>query len=340
MTVRAWSWSKLAATASITVVLFALTAELSVRALDPVPRVQVVRGATLPWHLVDGVPQWTVSPDLAPVMEGRSCQADPSARQVALVGDSVLQVSQQDGSPSGDAQTRLRAHLVTQLQDRLNAAGSQRWCVRDLAQSGYLPYQFEVALRTAHAEAPVDVAIVEVFKAESRYTPLGPDLYALHGWPRTAAGVPKPWPWIPDAVQEALFGGSAAWAYASIALGEPDPRSPDLDLPLDRSYRTTVDWALAHGVDTVLLQVPVLDIPFAQSAADGAGEWAALEADAQARGVGVLRLAEALKDEDVTKLRLDTCCHYAPAGHAAIARVLADALLARAAPASTAQAAP
>ncbi len=332
MTSPARVWLRRSAAVVASLALFAGTAELAVRLLDPTARVQVIRHDTLAWQMVHGAPQWSVMPTFAPILEGRECQDDRSARQVALIGDSVLQVSDQDphalGVP-GDTRTRLASHMALKLQDALNAAGPQRWCVRDLAQSGYLPYQFHAALQTAHARAPVDVVVLEVFKEDGRYTPIGQDLYNLQGWRRTAAGSPNPWGWVPDPLQDTLFRRSAAWAYASLAWGGPDPTTPDPQGSLDGAYRETVDWSRVHGLDVLLLQVPMLDIPFAQSAEAGAGEWASLESDAAARGVGVLRLAEALKDQDVTQLRMDTCCHYGPAGHAAIARVLADALLAR-----------
>jgi hypothetical protein len=296
---------------ALSLVATAALVEVAFRIANPPPRAQVIR---LEGHLHafehDGVTlYWDDEYGDGPV-RGGPCR--PGQRVVGVFGDSVQVVS----GPEFDL-----PRTATLLQDRLRADGFDA-CVLDTSWAGWKPDQVVAMLRRTHAETPVDVAVVGVWKNDQRYVRVGDLLIDGETVAHDAHGVPLPPLPLPGALHRALLGASTAWRYATLALdGASGP-----DRPLDLAYRDALAWSEGAHVPLVFLEGVFLDRPFAtsrQERADHPDTWQArLRASAEAAGHGWVYLADAFADLDVERVRLDACCHFDVHGH----RVAADAL--------------
>ncbi|MCB9679963.1 MAG: hypothetical protein H6733_00700 [Alphaproteobacteria bacterium] len=299
-----------------------LLAEVGIRVARPTPPVQVVRtDAALQVDLSTSVPLWRDQPDTDGALRHLDCPADGTL-DVVLAGDSIWY----------DIDAGHRADTVGFVLQRLLADHAPPVCVLNLSQPGYLPYQQLEEVRRLAATRTPDLVLFTVWKPDEVFTRVGDDLMQLDRLRRDALGTPiLPGVPVPDGLRRALFAHSHLWRFASLALADRVQAVP----PPGAGYLDAATWLAGHGIDAVFVAMAPLDVPFAETAAARARAWeghadhdfearqATLRRQVEAMGLGWVDVATALQDEDVTALRLDTCCHYAHAGHAAMAATLA-----------------
>lgn len=306
------------AAAGLSVALGLATGELAVRWWNPTPRVQVVRGGEVPapdrtpLSLVGGEPAWSL-----PGSEARKDPGcGPDARRVLLVGSSIFW-----GTGYGPAEV-----VSGQLQQELDPSRS-RWCVINHAQPGYTGNQKVATARAVLPGLRPDLVIWEVWANDvGDYALLGPDAYEVGKLVHDEEGFPV-WLPLPSGLHHALFLHSALYRYATLALAPEDRQAYDRTWHwlVDEGLPSVLEATRAGGGRLVLVFAPFLDRPFAQSAAEHRDKlrgYVWTRAWAEAQQVPVLDLAEAWIAEDPEDLRHDPCCHYAPAGHALLARTL------------------
>lgn len=289
--------------------VFAATAEIAVRALDPTPRIQVVRLSERDLRWIGEHPIWQ---DAGSVPTPDPCPA-PGGLSVLLVGDSIA-VS---GAPP---EQTIGPRLATHLSERLG----RPVCARVAARPG-LPVAAQVALaKDLDPEGTSDLVLMLVWRATGgavragdwwiETTPIETD---AEGWP------PAPLP-VPHALHEALVAHSAVWRYATLALSRkrqddgPDQR---------RAHDALLAWAAAHDIPVAFGEMPPLDRPFGEPWLKSTWK-IMLRSQMEASGRVWVDVSHALgaRGEDVEVLRQDTCCHYLPPGHDAVAQVLAEAV--------------
>lgn len=306
-------------------VLFLAVAEGAVRLLHPSPKAQVltdgVRGLTL-GEAADGTVVWRYD---EPAVASDDCAgASGDLARVAFVGSSIFRGSGVDGPEV--------------FTERLRHAVGDRACVDNLAQPAFTAEQKRAVAVAALGEAasagrPYDVLYWEVWANDrGRFLRLGDRAVDVGAYPLDTAGRPAPLS-LPTGLSGALWGGSALYRYAVLALGaegdvDRDVRDQWARL-LEQHLAPAVEAAEAAGTELVLVLAPPLDQPFGTSAARPYPGYGAVWPFAQDHGLTWLRLSMALEGEDVETLRHDPCCHYSAAGHARLAEVFADDLAAR-----------
>lgn len=302
-------------------VLAGLGTEVAFRAVSFTPRVQIVRDGvgSRTTTVMDGVVLWDEGPsDL--VDRNEACPEDGTVN-LLLAGDSVFRVTHPDGrdnSLDGILESRLR-------RDHPGL------CVVNVSESGYIPEQVFAEIRRAHSRFRVDALVVGVFKDAGHYARFGDAWIEVNGYALDATGAPR-LPWFPGgALNALLFERSRAFQYATLTMGalrdDPDPL---------RDYRAIAAWAEARAIPMLLVDLPWLSAPFAESAASPRHTLAPW-------GAPVVDVARELSGDDVAALRTDLCCHYNAAGHARLADVIEPrvrALLARPADQGAAVASP
>lgn len=299
------------AVTALSVALFAATAEVAVRALHPVPRVQVIDLPQRHTTWIDGEPVWAgagviPTPDPCPA---------PGGLVVLLLGDSIPTMG--TDTPEETTGPRLAHHL--------QAALGRPVCVRVAARPG-LPLRSQLAFARSMADG-VDAVVAQVWRPTGRWALIGSRWWIdTTDIAVTDGGLPRPPIPMPDLLHRAVLTVSEAWFYATLALAVPDPIDVDRALV---AHRALLDWADVLGVPLVYAEMPPLDRPF--GAAWDRVLWAvALEAAARHRGVPWVRVSDGLAaaGHDVAAVRLDPCCHYVAPGHDAVAQVLTPAVAA------------
>jgi hypothetical protein len=129
---------------------------------------------------------------------------------------------------------------------------------------------------------------------------------------------------VPAAVDHRLFRWSAAWRYAAVALAPVDLRpEPELAAAAVADVLEPARALVAaHGGRLLAAAQVPLDRPFRDNAPRVAQWYGSMRAWADTHEVAWVDMATELADADVDALRRDPCCHYAEAGHEALARVL------------------
>jgi hypothetical protein len=301
-------------------ILVWLTGELAIRAVHPRPRLQVidltagdVHEERFGEHVLWRAMKREGSRDT-------SCSR-PGSFDVALAGDSVFHTLPGD-APDAD-------HLLFRLRAALPDA-----CVIDGFEPGYFPSQELAEAQRLHAAHGLDLVLLLVWKPSSDWTRVGDRLYALDFVARGPDGLPaSP---LPSAVFQPLFRYSALFNYATLAtVTRDEDHAPD---PA-RDYLAAIAWAREAGVDLVLVEAVELHRSFADTLKNRRADasiqeygmpWApAIQRAAADAGFGYVVLAQSLLEEDYLALRMDDCCHFNSAGHAAIADALAPVIAAR-----------
>jgi hypothetical protein len=297
--------------------LFVGTAELAVRALDPYPRVQILRDHGPPKYPVlyafDGVPMWRSDDPVIRTYREPACLSDPSRTVLLIVGDSVVFVS-------GDR--KFAGNLGPALQEVMG----DRWCVVNAAHSGYSAAQKLGALRESLTRLKPDVVLWEVWAEGPTLSYVGPHIYALGSTRKDDDGYPAV-PVVPGALHHPLFRWSRAWEYLTLTSvagnGDEDVLQYHFEaLRLSRDHRFT----LVFGAFPSLAKPFEDDDRYVPAAQREVVDWADRE------GLQVVDVRGLLRDQDVEALRVDPCCHYNQQGHAVIAERLGPILLNAAAP--------
>ena len=277
----------------------ALGGELGVRLVEPPLRLQVVRGSEVELDLHHGAVAWV------PRQHERRRNEACEGRHVVVLGSSILY-----GSGVGPDQ------VFSTLMER------DGLCLHNLSAPGFDLGAKLASLAAWEAEHPVDEVWIELWDADvSGYTLLGPDAWRLPPGTRVDASG------APDAF--GLPGNSWLFAWSRLYQLATSSVVPVGSVPTEEIWGDLVDRAAAslEGREVVVLVAPRLDRPFADSLTDDRG-WAAAGAELALRtDARLVDLARLLVDEDHLALRADPCCHYAPAGHAALAEGLGRVLL-------------
>jgi lysophospholipase L1-like esterase len=289
--------------------LFAGSAELLVKWLRPLPRVQMVTlsgtaSMEEPLHVVDGVPMWRHKGSAA-----RShCEGTPQHTMLVL-GTSIS---------FGVYLTQAEA-FTHHLQGVLDARAPGQWCVRNEAQPGFA---IDGVLAVLRERAPVlhpDVVLVELGNLGS-YTMLDGTAYNLHDVIKGPSGYPELLP-LPVDLHRWLMQHSASWRYlnlATVQIGADMDEEISRRIALAEQAKAITEQAsgrLAFWVPTWLdgLPRPADEGPLA--AAGPIPEWAGYN------GVPVLALAQAWKGRDTRGLALDAV-HLNAQGHQELADTL------------------
>lgn len=314
---RAVSWTTM-------LVLTVGLSEVLVRLANPVPRVQVIRpSAGLQIHDEGGTPLWRFSTD-PPVLRNEGCVRTGDGLEVAIVGDSILHWPFEQADRS-----YINAGITLQAKLDEVRPGS---CVRNVSQPAYAGLQQAAELRALERTHPPDVVFWGVWKEDGLYARIGDVWVDVDMYPTDAAGYPEP-PWIPlpSSLHHALMDHTRLWPYVVLALSYPsghtrrftgDPTVDDLHSGLTSSARRTV----ARGVPFVVVLLPPLDKPFAQTLVDQPTAWGLVVPFAQQLGLPVVQVAEHLVGVDPATIRIDTCCHFNEEGQQRLGGMLFDAV--------------
>ncbi len=297
---------------AVSALVFLATVEGTFRAMNPVPRVQLVdlEARDITW--VDGHPVWADGWEV-PIPE--DCPTE-GGRSVLLLGDSIA-------VQGADAPDTIGPQLARRLQDVWGVPV----CAKVAARPG-MPVESQLALaRAVDPDLEASVVVVLVWRASGssirtgrwwiETTPIATD---ADGWPFP----PLP---LPDALHRPLLDASAAWRYATLALAA----QRETDIPSEqRTHREILDWATSHDTPVVFAQMVPLDQPFGTPWREDIWQKELGQALAGREGVVWFDAGDALAAAgvDVEAVRMDTCCHYLPPGHAAVADVLVPPVLA------------
>ena len=272
----------------------------------PLPRIQVLP-LSGPVRVVDGTPVWRTS-EGSDARENDACDGD----SVLLIGSSILYGSGLSADQS----------LGPALQSRLPGV-----CAHNHAQPAFtFDNQRVVAAEQLERGAPPDIVVWEIWQnSVNRLDVIGDAAYNFGELAVDGGGVPSVLGLGPGA-NRALFARSALVRQLSVRLA---PRrtnhalQPRWQALADGPLREALQALQAAGSAPLLVLMPPLDQPFADSAADPYVGYAPVRAMAQELGLPVVDVAQALSGQPVEDLRLDPCCHYNAAGQQAVADALA-----------------
>jgi hypothetical protein len=288
----------------------ALLAEVAVRVMNPTPRLQIVRpdvATTL--EARDGTVVWTL--DTPEITSNGCANAPEDAFRVSFVGSSIFR-----GSGVSGEQT-----FTTALQQHADG-----WCVDNPSQPAFTAGQKRVvALDALKSPRPPDLLFWEVWTNDpDGYTLIDGVAYNLAGLQTDVRGVPDAFS-LPAGLNGWLFRTSALHRYATLALITLSPKAIDQaaqwDELLARDLLPVVEKAREVGTELILVICPRLDQSFDASTSRPPEVYGRVWPFAQQHGLRWIQLAQRLEGQDVEALRVDTCCHYNPAGHAALAEV-------------------
>ncbi len=304
-------WWRRAILTVLGIAVFGATAELATRRLRPSPRVQVIDLETQPvrWienhPLVEHGPQVTTDPP---------CPR-PGGRSVLVMGDSIAVLG---ATPD--------ATIGPQLASLLRAAWGVPTCAWVAARPG-LPVEGQFAFaRHLDPKGLADVLVVLLWRG--RGAAVRTDRYWIEttGIHTDGVGLPAPPFPLPSALHRFGIDHSHAWRLLTLALARTQDADPGTAL---ETHRAIVRWAHDRDMPVVFALMPPLDRPF--GAPWGQTVWKrdlhdAVQGDPSIRWLDV---GGALGDAgiDVRDARMDTCCHYLPAGHAAVAKALVPTVL-------------
>ncbi len=287
--------------------LASVVGELVVRILNPPPRTQVVRPSdqrTL--EVMDGVPLWRINDPEWRRIWAEDCLPEDEGRVVSFVGDSILQVT--GGEPLDN--------FAYPLQELLGDA----WCIHNVAQAGFIAEQKGALARRELAQHRPDVLVWEVWGERGHVVDLGGTYYGVGGYEVDEEGWPV-WPVVPvpQALHRGLFRYSRLYEYAVLTLGVTQRFNPVLP-----QFEAILAAADAADATLLLLIMPELERPFGEPTVvvnevqDGVRAWA------RERHVPLIDVGQAWAGQlDYREVRLDPCCHYNPAGHQALAELIA-----------------
>lgn len=296
--------------------------ELYVRRTRPMPRAQIIRGATeteQPRHdltFIDGQPIWH---ELGTEERRNAGCPNEGSYEVLMLGSSIFY-------GSGYLHDQVMSHY---LQQALDAGDDGPWCVLNYGQPAMVSMSKAAVATQAIPQFEPELVLWEMWHNDpGGFVMLGPDAYNITGMVTDEAGYPTFMP-MPAALRRTLFHSSRLFEYASLALtpSRPDAYEHKWHQLRDETLPSVRRLTEAHGGELVMVFTPFLDVPFAQSADNHVDkyrgyQWMAGWADEA--GVRRYDLAEALVDASVEELRHDTCCHYSEAGHRAVGQQLAE----------------
>lgn len=282
------NWVKRIAASATIAILTLVCAEVVVRVVNPVPRVQVLRAERVQGYRAEPHQPMHASGGLHE-LERLDCIDDhPDYRVVVIVSDSILHTGSTED-------------ISAMLRRRPSTDG---WCVVNGSTPGfYGNQQLSAGLRYLDRLEP-DLVIWGMWKPNGRWLAVNETT-----WMETSAlnvgEDGRLWPKvIPAELGRVLLSRSLLAQHVAVLLSGTAPPGPD-----DFSAATRMAEAVrARGADMVILDFPALNVPFGQTSPK-AGSEEVLHA-VRDMGFTVIDVSEAFRDEDVETLRRDTCCHY------------------------------
>ena len=286
-------------------------AEVAIRALDPAPRVQIVRARPPDFELadLDGIPYWEEDR----LRQHVDCvDLRPGSTRLLFLGDSIFY---------GQALQPSEV-FTTLLEQRLNRQSpAPGFCVLNFSQRAFSGQQKLALARRLIPRYRPAIVFWEVWSEPALYTRLGDAAYRFWDVEVADDGLPSVFG-LPPGWNAWLIQTSRLYEYATLALAPPRAHDSRLEMAdfMDHALAEVRGLAANVGAQLVLEILPPLDRPF-----DGGGQPVhPLEAFvpdlARERGLDPVLLSRELAGEDYLRLRLDPCCHFNAEGH----RVLAD----------------
>lgn len=252
------------------------------------------------------------------------CRPGEDAVRVAAMGSSIL--AGHTLGANGSAEHIWSAVLHRALNDVRPA------CVSNFAAAGFsFDNQWEIATRHLAQTAP-DVVYWEIWtNSPKRWHVVGERAYRFGALAPDETLLPNPFG-VPERLHRVAFERSRLWEAVSIGLAQKPQKTPDHEAwPTFANERLPYAHALVEGLgaELVLVLAPSLHRPFSEQIADRRttpirDPYLHVVAWAEAEGVAVIRLDEALVDHAVEDIRLDPCCHYNARGQALLAGVLEE----------------
>lgn len=300
--------------------LFVGVAELATRVLHRTPRVQIVRGRApgRPGYdivMKGGEPTWAEQG--TEERHNERCTG-PDTVDVAMFGSSIFY-----GTSYEPEQVMSAA-----LQRRLDAQAPGRWCIHNYGQPAYAGRNKWAEASEVLPRLKPEIVLWELWDNDpGRYTFIGIDAYNFVGLRINADGLPWVLP-LPDAAHRWLFETSRFYSYATMALSPMDPRGESgVWNDYFEWFEPSVEALVKDAGASLVFVVPTpLDQPFSTYANRRSPYRERFAAWAAEHDIPMIYLAQALEGQDVTALRHDPCCHFNPAGHAAVADVLLPVL--------------
>ncbi len=310
----------------ISALLFSATAEIAVRALNPVPRIQVFANSKA-WD-VDGYPIYRV--EMEHVDRRQLACPKVGTTDVIVAGDSVFTNIHEPGLGSLEDEADL---VAPQLHRALQAVRPE-WCVLDVSEPGFGPMQQWIAARQLHERIGADYLVVGVWKPHLAISYIGSAWYLTGDIETGSDGTPRPGTWpVPEGLHRTLFELSAAYRLLTLDLVR---QIPGTDASKISAWVDIARWAQDEGIPAIFVELPSMEHSFEETLRyredadlDDALAWRrALEPAVVELGVTYRVAAEWLRHLDHEEIRLDSCCHMQRAGHVVLAEHLAEELLA------------
>jgi hypothetical protein len=294
------------------IVIGALVAWSTAGLLRPAPPAQIVRASSL--RTLHGAPIW--GDDTS--RQNRACvDAHPERARVLMFGSSVF----------FGVGLALEDTLGPLLEARLTElAPSPGFCVLNFAQPGFGFGQKQALARDEiDRYRPALVLWEELEEWTREYRLIGDAAFDVFGRAMDDAGVPF-LTGVPAPINDALFTHLWSYQYATLRFGALAPRSDGPPIAarfVAEELSRVIGFAAEHGSSVGVVVTPALDRSFAETVADPPPWLPGFVAALEERHVRVMLVQEALRDEDVAALRLDSACHFNAEGEHAQAPALA-----------------
>lgn len=302
------------------------TAEVTVRVLNPTPRVQLLRtGDNAVIVEREGAPWWQT--EGGAVLRDEGCPTiRPGASQIAFVGDSIMYVT---GYPA----PKDRRYAFSRVLDRrLGETDIENpRCFLNFSEPGFAGAQQVLAAREIASKHAPDVVFYGVWKRDGVFRNWSDTWYNLEyhnvdsaGYP-VISGVPLPGP-----VHRFAFDWLESWRYAVIALGglSKPQYGPEQDDGF-ASLRAVIELFKGTETEVVVVLFPALNQPFSDSIGAEKPLVSRLEGMklAEANGLRVVDIAAELVEQDYLAIRYDSCCHYNRDGNKLLADIFERVIL-------------
>jgi hypothetical protein len=281
--------------------------ELALRCGVWMPPVQLIHGFGL--HALDGVPVWEEGTD----RQNRACvEKHPERTRVLFFGSSITY---------GTDLTAAEA-FTTALEARLNEERpTPGFCVLNFAQPGFAFDQKYAIARHEVARYRPALIMWESWVAWREYCLIGDTAYGI-GDLRVRPDGFLGMTYVPDAINRFLFLHLRTYQYLTLTLGERAANPPGMMEFGDQKLSKVALLAQSVGAKLVLYLAPPLDRPFRETAASPPDWHRRLLDYGLAHGIPTYLLQRELIDQDYLALRLDSCCHFNAAGHRALVPIM------------------
>lgn len=311
-------------------VLAFVVAEVAVRVMNPVPRIQMVRNKGGPQvgedfsggirlYELHGTPVWIET--TANPIRARVCEKNGPENQVriAVFGSSIFY-------GSSIAET---ANFSLAMEKELSTRWNRPVCVVNYSQPAY---GHDNKLAVAKEELPKfkpHLVVWEIWMNDtSKYVLLGDTAYNVAKLIRGEDGYPSLLGFS-GALNRWLLNHSALYEYSAMSFNENKHMGKAEDIwaaYAEEDLSQLLDLAKAEGAEILLATCPPLNKTFESLKKMPPKEYSALTPFLEKRGVPLVHLKNFFGDKTNEEVRIDTCCHYNEMGHRLLATSMADVI--------------